>query len=81
MKRLEADQSTWRNQTLRKTTVGPGQGIGGEVTFRVRPDVQTIIIDIPIDLQHFEFEYELTNVTAARQAARSKAYENVNSGL
>lgn len=59
IEKLNRDRDTIEHQALRKTTMFPGQKIGGKVYFKVRNNLNKLVIHFPIDGRDLVLEYEI----------------------
>lgn len=58
MHNLETNKKFWQNETIRKTTLFPGEEIGGLLLIPVNPATKNLEIYIPIEEQKFSFKFK-----------------------
>lgn len=57
--RLNQERETIAHQALRKTTMFPGQKIGGKVYFKVSNKLNKLVLHLPIEERDIVLEYEI----------------------
>ncbi|MDO9576893.1 MAG: hypothetical protein Q7J16_03330 [Candidatus Cloacimonadales bacterium] len=56
--RINSDRNFIENNALRKTTLFPGQQIGGKLFFELVYDIKNVILYFPVGNRKFELEYK-----------------------
>jgi hypothetical protein len=55
---LQAQRQTWANETLRRNSLFPAQGTGGQVFFPIEPEARFVWLQMRVGTQRFAFHFQ-----------------------